>query len=128
MVDSTSISAEIAARRKAAAVPGATTAYLVLDTESVPDGDLLRRVRYPGESLSAEEAIARAQAEAREQSNTGSDFLPVTFQYPVAVCVLRVADDFTLQQITCLDTPQFRTEEIVKQFWRGSPIIRGPGS
>ena len=119
MVNSASISSEILAKRAARAVPGATTAYLVLDTESVPDGDLLRRVKYAGETLSPEEAIVRAQAEAREQSNSGSDFLPVTFQTPVAVCVLRVADDFTLQQITSLDAPQFRTPEIVRQFWRG---------
>jgi predicted PolB exonuclease-like 3'-5' exonuclease len=119
MVNSASISAEILARRAAKAVPGATTAFLILDTESVPDGDLIRRVKYPEESITPEEAIARAQAEVREQSPTASDFLPVTFQYPVAVCVLRVADDYTLQAVTCLDTPQFRTEEIVRQFWRG---------
>jgi predicted PolB exonuclease-like 3'-5' exonuclease len=119
MVNSASISSEILAKRAAKAVPGATTAYLVLDTESVPDGDLLRRVKYAGEALSPEEAILRAQAEARELSNSGSDFLPVTFQTPIAVCVLRVADDFTLQQITSLDAPQFRTQEIVRQFWRG---------
>ena len=119
MVDSASISANIVARRAAKAVPGATTAYLILDTESVPDGDLIRRVKYPDQNLTPDEAIVRAQNEARELSNVGSDFLPVTFQYPVAICVLRVADDYTLQAITSLDTPQFRTEEIVRQFWFG---------
>jgi len=79
----------------------------------------LARVKYPREALSAEEAIERARAEARELSRDGSDFLPVTFQVPVAVCVLRVATDFTLQSLTCLDAPAFRSAEMVRQFWRG---------
>src|SRR5262245_60938999 len=93
-------------------------AYLIFDTESVPDGKLLARVKYSGDSLSPEEAIRRAQAEAREKSFTGSDFLPVTFQYPVATCVLRVGSDYRLQQITCLDAPEFRPRKIVEEFWR----------
>ena len=119
MVDSTSVSAQVVARRAVKSMPGATTAFLVLDTESVPDGELLRRVKYPEDNLTADEAIARAQAEASAASNVGSDFLPVTFQVPIAVCVLRVADDYTLQALTCLDAPQFRTEEIVRKFWLG---------
>jgi predicted PolB exonuclease-like 3'-5' exonuclease len=97
----------------------APPAFLVLDTESVPDGKLLGKVKYPDENLSEEKAIERAQKEARDRSTTGSDFLPVTFQYPVAVCILRVRKDFTLQRITCLDAPQFRPAEIVKLFWEG---------
>src|SRR4051794_21738969 len=97
-----SISADIISRRAAkVAVSGAVgipqTGFLVFDTESVPDGQLLGRVKYPDEKLTPETAIERAQAEAREQSKDGSDFLPVTFQVPIAVCVLRVATDFTLQ-------------------------------
>src|SRR4051794_23001099 len=120
-----SISADIIARRNAAkmatgaAPPVPQTGFLVFDTESVPDGRLIARVKYPGVTLTPDEAIARAQQEAREQSNTGSDFLPVTFQIPVAVCVLRVATDFTPQGLACLDAPQFRPPEIVRQFWRG---------
>jgi 3'-5' exonuclease len=95
------------------------TAFFVLDTESIPDGRLLSLVKYPGENLSPEEAIERARAEARESSRSGSDFLPVTFQIPVAVCVARVAVDFSLMKLTCLDAPQYRTREIVGQFWAG---------
>lgn len=94
-------------------------AYLIIDTESVPDGELLSRVKYAGENLSPEEAVSRAQAEARERSLTGSDFLPVSFQYPVAACVLRVGSDLSLQALTCLDTPQFRPRKIVEDFWSG---------
>ena len=100
--------------------PQVPPAYLVVDTESVPDGKLLGQVRFADESLSAEEAVARAQAEARAQSQSGSDFLPVTFQYPVAVCVLRVGADFTLQALTCLDAPEFRPRRFRS---RNSPAI-----
>lgn len=119
-----SISADILRRRKALAAPGATpsppqTAFLVFDTESIPDGNLLARVKYPDDNLAPDEAIVRARTEARELSRDGSDFLPVTFQIPVAVCVLRVGVDWGIQGLTCLDAPTFRTPEIVRQFWRG---------
>jgi predicted PolB exonuclease-like 3'-5' exonuclease len=114
-----SISAEIIARRAVKPSAGAETAFLVLDTESVPDGRLVGQVKYPGEDLTPEEAVRRAQAEARDQSRDGSDFLPVTFQVPISVCVLRVGPDFSLQAITCLGAPRYQPEEIVRQFWRG---------
>ena len=99
--------------------PAGGPAFLVLDTESVPDGRLLGKVKYPGEPLGPDEAVRRAQATARDQSWNGSDFLPVTFHYPVAVCVIRVAADFSLQALTCLDAPQYRPREIVRKFWQG---------
>jgi predicted PolB exonuclease-like 3'-5' exonuclease len=95
------------------------TAFLVVDTESIPDGRLLSRVKFRDEELTEEQAIERAQAEARERSRDGSDFLPVSFQYPVAVCVLRVGDDFGLQAFKQLDAPQFRPRQMVKAFWDG---------
>jgi predicted PolB exonuclease-like 3'-5' exonuclease len=119
-----SISAEILSRRSAASVAGPSTAFLVFDTESVPDGALIAKVKYAGENLTPERAIEKARAEAREQSRDGSDFLPVTFQFPVAVCVLRVGADFLPQALACLDAPQFRTPEIVRQFWRGVDVYR----
>lgn len=107
---------------KEAGDPASAPAFLILDTESVPDGRLLTQTKYPGENLTPEQAIERAQAEARERSREGSDFLPVSFQYPVAVCVARVAPDYHLQSITALDGPQFRPKEIVAQFWRGMTL------
>src|SRR5438105_2903249 len=121
MVDTEGMARIVSAARAKRAVAGAvpSTAFLILDTESVPDGRLIARVKYPQENLSPEEAISKARAEARELSPTGSDFLPVSFQYPVAVCVLRAGRDFRLEALTCLDAPQFRPREIVKQFWQG---------
>jgi predicted PolB exonuclease-like 3'-5' exonuclease len=92
--------------------------YLILDTESVPDGLLIGRVRYPKENLGEAEAIARAQTEARERSSSHSDFLPVTFQIPVAVCLLSVGADFRPRELHCLDAPDFRPGEIVRAFWK----------
>jgi predicted PolB exonuclease-like 3'-5' exonuclease len=94
-------------------------AFLFIDTESVPDGHLLSKVKYSADSLSPEEAVRRAQAEARDRSQTGSDFLPVSFQYPVAVCILRAGSDLGLQALTCLDAPFFRPRKIVEAFWTG---------
>jgi predicted PolB exonuclease-like 3'-5' exonuclease len=119
-----SISAEILARRSAPAPAGPATAFLILDTESIPDGRLLNKVKYPGENLDPDEAIRRAQEEARAQSYNGSDFLPVTFQFPVAVCVVRVGNDFGLQAVACLDAPLFRPAEIVRKFWQGASRYR----
>ena len=94
-------------------------AFLVVDTESIPDGELLAKVKYSTESPTPADAIARAQEEARQASKTGSDFVNVAFQVPVAVCVVKVANDFSLQAITCLDAPLFRPKEIVRKFWLG---------
>ncbi len=99
--------------------PSPPPAFLIFDTETIPDGRLVSAVKYPGENLSPEEAIARAQAEALEQSQGKSEFLPVTFQFPVAICVMRVGADFGLLQATCLDAPLFRPRKIVEAFWNG---------
>jgi predicted PolB exonuclease-like 3'-5' exonuclease len=104
---------------KAAGETGDLPAYLVFDTESIPDGRLLSLVKYPQENLSPEAAIERAQAEARALSSTGSDFLPVSFQYPISVCMLRVDRNLEIQEIKCLDAPLFRPPKIVEDFWRG---------
>jgi predicted PolB exonuclease-like 3'-5' exonuclease len=116
-----SISADILARRQAAPPQSdaPATSFLILDTESIPDGDLLARVKYAGLNLTPEEAIHRAQAEARELSRDGSDFLPVTYQLPIAMSVIRVGADFSLQALACLDAPDYRPREIVRKFWLG---------
>jgi predicted PolB exonuclease-like 3'-5' exonuclease len=128
MVNSATIGADILRRRAErteATRSGTTeTAYLILDTESIPDGRLINQVKYAGQNLSPEEAILRAQAEARDLSPTKSDFLPVTYQIPVAVCVLRVAADFTPLALTCLDAPEYRPAEIAKKFWLGAARYR----
>jgi predicted PolB exonuclease-like 3'-5' exonuclease len=106
-------------RLEPAAAGPAVPLYLVFDTESIPDGQLLSLVKYPNEDLTPLEAVERARDEARHSSPKGSHFVPVAFQYPIAACVLRVGGDFRLQAITCLDAPYFRPRRIVEQFWAG---------
>lgn len=98
---------------------GTRTAFLVVDTESVPDGDLLARVKYPGEGLTPAQAVERAGREQAETSWNKSDFIPVSFHLPVAICVIRVGSDFAIQQFACLDAPHFRPREVVQKFWHG---------
>lgn len=106
-------------RSRVAAEPSTQTAFLVIDTESIPDGRLLKMVKYGDQDLTEDEAIEKARQDARETSYTGSDFIPYTFQLPVAVCVARVGTDFGLQAVAALDAPLYRTKEIVKKFWLG---------
>ncbi len=86
------------------------TAFLVIGTESVPDGRLLSAVEYASENL----------APASATSRSGAGPVPVAFRLPVAVCVLRVGPDFALLNFKCLDAPHFRPREIVNQFWFGA--------
>jgi predicted PolB exonuclease-like 3'-5' exonuclease len=91
--------------------------YLIFDVETVGDGDLIQRVRYPDEQLTSREAIERYQADLIEQ--TGRDVLPPTFVLPISVAVAKVSSDFRLQDLTVLDPPHFRPEEIARRFWQG---------
>ena len=91
--------------------------YLIFDIESVADGALVAKVRYPGESLSPEQAVARYRAELLEQR--GTDFIPYTFQMPVSVVVAKVSAAFELLDLIALDEPEWRPHIITEHFWRG---------
>lgn len=91
--------------------------HLVLDIETVSDGALVSRVRYPGEGLDPKAAIARYRAELMEKN--GTDFVPYTFQVPVSVAIGTVGEDFRLSDLVVLDEPAFRPHVIAEQFWRG---------
>ena len=102
---------------KGALVANAAIKFLVFDSESVSDGGLISRVRYPGEGLSAAEAVRRYRAELMEK--TGSDFVPYTYQVPVSLVVAKVSADYSLLDIVALDEPEFRSHVITDLFWRG---------
>ena len=91
--------------------------YLIFDIESVADGALVAKVRYPGDSLSPEKAITRYREELLEQR--GTDFVPYTFQMPVSVVVAKVSSAFELLDLIALDEPQWRPHIITEHFWRG---------
>jgi len=91
------------------------TRYIVFDTESVVDADLLARVLFPGEELPPDAALARY----REEKGDPDAFVPVTFHVPIAVAVARVGADFRLQDISALDAPRFDSKRMVELFWKG---------
>ena len=91
--------------------------YLVFDIESVADGELVAKLRHPGESVEPAEAIRQY----REQllAKYESDFIPYTYQIPVSVAVGKVSGDFRLVDVVVLDEPEFRPHVITENFWRG---------
>lgn len=91
--------------------------HLIFDVEAVADGDLISRVRYAGESLSPQEAIAKYRAELIETK--GNDVIPVTFMLPISVAVGKVGADYRLHDVAVLDAPEYRPHEIARRFWQG---------
>ncbi|MEZ6122185.1 MAG: 3'-5' exonuclease [Planctomycetaceae bacterium] len=91
--------------------------YLIFDVETVGDGDLVRRVRYPDLDLSPREAVQHYRQDLLDQ--TGRDVLPPTFVVPISVAVAKVTGDFQLASLTVLDAPEFRPEHIIRRFWQG---------
>ena len=98
-------------------MPKQAVRYFVFDVESVADGELVAKMRYPGEGLGPAEAIARYRAELMEKYD--SDFIPYTFQVPVSVAIAKVTADCVLSDMVVLDEPEFRPHVITEHFWRG---------
>lgn len=98
--------------------------HLIFDVESIADGELISRVRYPGMGHSPDEAIATYQDELMELK--GTTFIPHTFQIPIAVVVAKVGVDFGLIDIVSLDEPKFRPHVITQHFWRGWEAYKFP--
>lgn len=95
-------------------------AFLVFDIETVADGRLVQRIRFPEEpELTPAAAVAKYRAQLLEQSNGKSDFVPHTFQVPVSVAIAKVGGDFSLLEITTIDRPRFRPQVIARRFWKG---------
>ncbi len=91
--------------------------YLVFDSESVADGNLVSRLKYPDLKLPADEAVARYRAELMQEY--GNDFIPYTYQVPISIAIAKVAADFELLDLVVLDEPEFRPHVITENFWRG---------
>ena len=96
---------------------GESIQYFVFDIESVADGELIRKVRFPGEELDSATAVSRYRAELMEKS--GSDFIPYTFQIPTSIVIAKVSNEFRLIDLVSLDAPtQFSTS-------RDHPFVLG---
>ena len=98
--------------------------FLVFDVESVSDGELIAKVRYPGESLSPQEAIRRYRDEQLQQH--GTDFIPYPFQVPVAIVVAKVTAEFELLDLVALDETRGRPHIMTANFWRGWEMYGHP--
>lgn len=92
-------------------------AYLIFDIETVADGALVSKIRFPKESLEPQAATTRFRAELMEQN--GKDILPHTFMLPACLVVAKVGPDFRLRDLVALDEPHYRPHQIVKAFWQG---------
>ena len=99
-------------------------AHLVFDVESISDGDLISKVRYPEQDLTPSEAIATYQDELMEQR--GTTFIPHTFQIPIAVVIAKIAKNLQLLDVVSIDEPEFRPHVITENFWRGWEAYQHP--
>jgi predicted PolB exonuclease-like 3'-5' exonuclease len=104
--------------------PSPQVRFLVFDVESVADGALVSKLRYPGQGLSPQEAIRKYRDELLAKYE--SDFIPYTFQFPISVIVAKVASDLSLIDVVALDDPQFRPHVITEHFWRGWEHYKRP--
>lgn len=93
---------------------------LVLDIETIVDGRLIQRVKWPGEpELTPLAARQRLTEELREASDGKSDFIPHVFHVPVSIALAGVDDQFRLVGLATLDRPRFRPQVITRHFWEG---------
>lgn len=99
------------------ASPSQEIKYLLFDVESVADGELISKTRYPQLGLSTEQAIHRFRQELLVAS--GKDFIPYTYQIPVAIVIAKLRADLSLVEIVSLDQPQHRPHVMTKHFWAG---------
>ncbi|MDY6935010.1 MAG: 3'-5' exonuclease [Spirochaetota bacterium] len=92
--------------------------YLVFDIESIPDSKLIKMVKYPDLDIDEISAVRRYQEEILNTSGGSTFFIPVTFQYPISICVAKVREDFSLIEMISLDEPAFRPKEMVRLYWQ----------
>jgi len=98
--------------------------FLIFDIESVADGALIAKMRYPEDDIAGPEAVSRYRAELIEKYN--NDFIPYTFQLPISVVVGKVTADFRLIDVVALDAPEYRSHVITHDFWRGWEAYNQP--
>ncbi|WP_417746608.1 3'-5' exonuclease [Rosistilla oblonga] len=98
--------------------------YLVFDVESVADGDLIARARYKSDTMQAGDAIEEFRSDLVNEG--GKDFIPYTFQMPVAVVIAKVSADLELLDLVSLDEPLHRPHVITQHFWRGWQAYKQP--
>lgn len=100
---------------------------LVLDIETVVDGRMVQRVKWPGEpDLTPREARERLGQEMLASTDGRSDFVPHVYHVPVSVALAGVDDGFRLVGLSTIDRPRFRPHAIARAFWEGWERRRRP--
>ena len=105
-------------------MPSPAVSYLVFDIESIADGELISKVRYPSENYSPQKAIEVYCSERMEQF--GTEFIPYTYHIPVSVAIIKIGVDLKIIDIVTLDSPEFRPHVITKHFWDGWKAYKMP--
>lgn len=96
------------------------TAGLVFDIETVVDGRLIQRVKWPSEpELRPSDAVSRLRDELLMESGGKIDFIPHVYHVPVSVALVGVDQKGALVGLTTLDRPRFRPQVIARSFWDG---------
>ncbi|GIW93540.1 MAG: hypothetical protein KatS3mg110_1581 [Pirellulaceae bacterium] len=98
--------------------------YLVFDVESVADGSLVAKIKFPTESLDESQAVRRYREELLAKYD--HEFIPYTYHVPVAVVIAKVTADFRLVDLVSLDEPHHRPHVMTWQFWRGWEMYGRP--
>ena len=88
--------------------------YLVYDIESITNKPLLRKVLYPTENITDEEAYQRHIAELAENDQS---FVNAAFHKPVSLAAVAVTGDFSISRIGLLGGENKSTTSIVTAFW-----------
>lgn len=92
--------------------------YLVFDIETVSDGRLIQKVRYPEQDdWSPQKAIAQYGREIEEETQGKTDFIPSTYHLPISVALVGVRADYSIAGLYTLDRPLFRPQKISQKFW-----------
>lgn len=101
-----------------------TFKYLVYDIESITNKPLLKKVLYPNEAITDDEAYKRHMAELAEDNQ---QFVNAAFHKPVSLAAVAVKDDFSISRIGLLGGDKRTTASIVTAFWdvynKNKPIL-----
>ncbi len=89
--------------------------YLVYDIESIVDKALLNKILYDNEGLTDQEAYDRHLKEQIE--HTGKSFPNAVFHMPIALAVVALASDYTIQKIGLLGHEEKTSVSITQHFW-----------
>ena len=98
--------------------------YFIFDIETVADGELISRLRYPESDLAPHAAVRQYREDLLAEK--GSDFIPPTYHLPISLVVAKVNADFELLDVVALDEPNCRPHEITRLFWAGWEAYQYP--